>query len=423
MRAAADAALVDSLNEGTTAEHIPSIFVPALAGLCVIHTISPEEEYPRVAAVAGASAEESLVWDLDFRDPQNPTHADSVWEIVRSGRSLVYPPARAAFMTGAARDAERTRLFDTLQRLGGGSAMVVPLKGRERILGAVSLFTGTPAWRYTADDLRLAEELANRAAIALENAERYRRLHEAFQAREEHLAGITHDLRSPLTKIALIAELLEPCLAARDPVDEVAVEWLGRIGNTTKQMVGQIDELLTLHWAEAGCDIELERHEVDLVSLVEREVEVQRRMTRVQSIDFQTALPALVGYWDAGRLERVISNVVENAVKYTPDGGTIRITVAAVRAGMERYATLTVEDEGIGIPEQDLPHVFEPFFRATNAAMYSTGSGIGLAVSRRIVEQHAGSLTLTSTVGVGTRICLQLPLTEGPAIPHALGAA
>jgi signal transduction histidine kinase len=125
----------------------------------------------------------------------------------------------------------------------------------------------------------------------------------------------------------------------------------------------------------------------------------------------------LLGIWDGARLERVLENLLSNASKYSAPDTTIRITVARDDSGSQATAVLTVQDQGIGIPLHDLPQIFAPFYRGSNVARQTLGTGIGLYGARANVEQQGGTLELESTEGRGTTVTVRLPLTDESARP------
>ena len=122
-----------------------------------------------------------------------------------------------------------------------------------------------------------------------------------------------------------------------------------------------------------------------------------------------TAVDTLMGFWDAPRLERVLGNLLGNAIKYSPEGGEITIRIAREENGDAEVAVLSVEDHGVGIPQADLSLIFERFRRAGNVESFA-GSGIGLAGAKRIVELHGGTITVTSTEGQGSTFTVRLPI-------------
>jgi signal transduction histidine kinase len=137
-------------------------------------------------------------------------------------------------------------------------------------------------------------------------------------------------------------------------------------------------------------------------------------MTDDHALRVVTATPELVGDWDRQRLIRVVENLLNNAIKYSPEGGEVIVFVAQDESG---DAVVRVQDRGIGIPAKDLPHIFERFYRAGNAAGRMAGTGIGLAGARQIVERHGGTVTVESEEGVGSVFTLRLPLHSPDRVP------
>ena len=171
-----------------------------------------------------------------------------------------------------------------------------------------------------------------------------------------------------------------------------------------------INELLDSAIVQAGQQLELRPQPTDLVALARRCVAEQQQATSTHDIQLETTLNTLVGEWDALRLERVLNNLLTNAVKYSPDGGTITVSVVRRRHDGRDWAELAVRDEGLGIPAADLPRLFERFHRAANVARHIAGIGIGLTGSRQIVEQHGGTLTVESQESVGSTFTMRVPL-------------
>jgi signal transduction histidine kinase len=157
--------------------------------------------------------------------------------------------------------------------------------------------------------------------------------------------------------------------------------------------------------------LELNCQPTDLTELVTRAVAESQATTEQQHLQLE-AVPTLVGEWDTARLERVVANLLDNAVKYSGDAKQIIVNLTRDDAGAEPLAVLTVQDFGIGIPAEDLPRIFERFHRGSNVGGVATGSGLGLAGARQIVGQHGGTLTVASQVGQGSTFTVRLPLTS-----------
>jgi PAS domain S-box-containing protein len=219
-----------------------------------------------------------------------------------------------------------------------------------------------------------------------------------------------HDLKNPLTAIKAHTQLLHRRVAQGAVTDrEQLMRGLSAIDTSTSAMDRLIDAMVDAARLRAGHDLQLQRQPTDLVALAIQAIEAAQQISEAHTICLETALPALVGEWDAPRLERVLSNVLGNAIKYSPDGGPIVVRIDRRDTETMQWAIVSVADQGVGVPAGDLPHVFERFHRGTNVGRIA-GSGIGLAGSKGIVEQHGGTVDIESAEGIGTTITLQLPI-------------
>src|SRR5207237_8941238 len=183
-----------------------------------------------------------------------------------------------------------------------------------------------------------------------------------------------------------------------------------RIDATIMRMTRLIDSLLDMTRTQMGQPLPLDRRPVDLVALARRVVVEQQQSTERHQLCLDVAVPELVGMWDAARLERLLENLLNNAVKYSPEGGDVTLTVRPEAEAGEPWAVLVVQDRGMGIPAADLPHIFERFQRSRNVKGQIAGTGIGLVAVRQFVEQHGGRVTVDSHEGRGTTVTVRLPL-------------
>lgn len=262
----------------------------------------------------------------------------------------------------------------------------------------------------TSDLQQANEELAR--AIA--------RTEEAVHVRDELLSVVSHDLKNPLAAIMGNTQMLERRLARLSAVGPVeAVQFLAlveRIDRSAKKMHTLVDELLDFGRLQAGQSLTLQLRPSDLVELVRQVIEEQQQSTRYHRIKLHAEVPALVAPVDVQRLERVLSNLLANAIKYSPNGGDIDVTVSQeaeeaprnVQAG--GWAIISVHDRGLGIAPQEIQHIFEWFRRAQQYAGRISGAGIGLASAHQIVEQHKGTILVESKEGEGSTFTLRLPL-------------
>ena len=301
-----------------------------------------------------------------------------------------------------------------LRQLGHSAALVVPLTARGQTLGAMSIGPDE-AGRY-ADWVRpTAERLARIAALAIDNARLYRQAQDSIRTRDEFLASATHDLKTPLTAISGLAQVLERRAARLDSADgERLRAGLVKINRVTLRMTALINELMDVAQLRVGRRLVLERHPTDLVELAGQLAAEAALTTSSHRIAVDSDVESLVGQWDAFRLERFIGNLLTNAIKYSPEGGDVRVEVRAEQRDDAPWAVVSVRDQGIGIPAADLPRIFERFHRGRNALGRIRGAGIGLFGARQIVGQHGGTIGVESREGEGSTFTVALPL-EAPA--------
>jgi signal transduction histidine kinase len=177
-------------------------------------------------------------------------------------------------------------------------------------------------------------------------------------------------------------------------------------------MTRRIRQLADVARIRLGGTLRLHRAPADLVALAQELSTLHGQTTTRCTIVVETTLPQLIGRWDRDLLERVLDNLLTNAIKYSPEGGTITVQIGTEIAGDQANAVLSVTDHGVGIPATDMPFVFDRFRRGSNVVNRIAGSGVGLAGTKLIVEEHGGTINITSTVGQGTTVTVRLPYDE-----------
>ncbi|MBK9713394.1 MAG: HAMP domain-containing histidine kinase [Kouleothrix sp.] len=190
-------------------------------------------------------------------------------------------------------------------------------------------------------------------------------------------------------------------------------DYASKIDDAATRMMDLLNDVLDLARLQGGQQLELERQPTDLVALARQVATGQQQTTDRHRILVQAPVAELVGLWDAARLERALANLVSNAIKYSPHGGEVCLAIEQERRDDGAWAVLHVQDYGIGIPEADLPHVFDRFHRGANVFGQISGTGLGLASARQIIEQHRGMIGVASAEGRGARFTLRLPLVTG----------
>jgi len=233
--------------------------------------------------------------------------------------------------------------------------------------------------------------------------------YQASRLRDHLLASASHDVRSPLASAKLLIHLLQR-QADRGTIEPGHLrERLDLIGANLDRVSALIGELLDVARLQGGSPLELHTAPMDLVPLVRRLVAGSRETAGDGRIALLADQESLLGDWDASRLERALQNLVNNAIQYSSAGSEVLIRLTREQGDHQPRAVISVEDRGLGIPREDLPHIFEWFRRGRNV-QHISGTGVGLASAKQVVEQHGGSLEVRSNPGGGTTFTMRLPL-------------
>jgi signal transduction histidine kinase len=296
--------------------------------------------------------------------------------------------------------------------------ILLPLAGQKSTFAVLGIKRGSAAPPFSADDRTLIEALGSRAAMALENANLYKDLERADRQKNEFLSMLAHELRNPLAPIRTAVDVLR---LKGDGQPEI--EWAREIINRqTKHLVRLVDDLLDVSRITGG-KIRLDLEVLNAASVVAAAVETSRPLIEESGHQMTVTLPE-EPVWvrcDRVRLAQVLSNLLNNAAKYTQRGGLIALTVE--RSGGE--AVFRVADNGIGISAEMLPKVFELFTQVERSLDRSQGGlGVGLTVVKRLVEMHGGRVEAASSgAGGGSEFTVRLPAIESPPDPEAVADA
>jgi signal transduction histidine kinase len=300
---------------------------------------------------------------------------------------------------------------ERLKKEGIEAMLSVPLVGKRGPLGVLRAY-GAEGHRFTEGDAAFLEMVAAQGVVAIENAQAYKLLAEMNQEKSKFARITTHELRAPAKVTQSLLTALSDGYAG--PLTEAQRDLVGRARRRVQLLQTLVDDLLDLASGKA----DLRRAERRAVSLSAATRELATRFeagAREKQLALKVEVPEdpLNVFTDPADIDRILTNLVSNAVKYTPAGSvTVRLTGEAGRARLE------VSDTGIGISPDALEHVFEEFYRATNAkAMEEAGTGLGLSIVKDLVDRYGGRIDVTSTLGQGTTFTVALPLMQGEVPP------
>jgi PAS domain S-box-containing protein len=399
-------ALSTSLEYETTLGKMMRLIIPRQADWCTINTIESSGKINRLA-VAHRNPDKQQVLEA-IRERGFLPHGDDTHPLTRAlkdGKPQLHTHVTNDMLERMARSTEH---MDLVRQLNPTSVMLVPLVARGRAFGIVTFGMSDSGRRYTEDDLQLAMEVAHRAAVSIDNAHLYQEAQEAARAREEFVSLVSHELKTPLTVIKGYIQVMERYLERPD--------WeRDRIRTSRERLSTQVDrlELLVADILDVS---RMQRGRLDLnvipdTDLVDLARQVMDRFDDAleRRPDHQMIIEAdgpVLGCWDPLRLDQVFSNLLSNALKYSPDGGAILVTISSD----DSHANVSVQDNGVGISAEEKDQLFQPFQRGAAAARGISGTGLGLYITRQIIEQHGGTIGVDSSPEHKTTFRFTLPL-------------
>lgn len=404
---------------------VAGLIVPDMADWCVVDRVveSPAGGYriERVAAGHVDPSKSALIKEIEKFPPQ----LEETWGAARVIKTGV-PEVIAYLPNDELPSRARTpRHLELLEALGLQSLLVVPLVARGRTIGAISMVFGPSGRRYELRDLQFATEVASRCSIALENARLFYESQRDVRVREDLLAIVSHDLRSPLSSILLSTELLAYSnLPANLPakLPEESRKWIDKIVENIRHAATHMQRLI-------GDLLDFAKIQAGTFSVAPKPIVVDELMARFaesiipeakkKKLEFRLELardlPEI--QCDPDRLHQVLANLVGNAIKFTPSGGSVRLKAHPFFGGIH----ISVQDTGPGLSPEQLAHVFERYWQADMARR--GGAGLGLSISKGIVQAHGGRIWAECELGKGCTFHFILPQHARPQIPKGERAA
>jgi len=398
--AEAGVSLASTLEYEKTLTGIADLAVKDFADFCIIDVL--EDNCLRRVRVSSRNPSRQDACDTLRRSRSDPGRAPLVWPALQEKKAILFDEVTPELMASWAQSDEELR---SLQELQATSVLVAPLFEFGKVSGVITFISAASSPAYGQEDLRFSEEFTNLASLEINNARLYRVAEQAIQAREQMLAVVAHDLRTPLSNISLMAALLRRC--GKEP-ERRSARPAEAIERAVARMDRIIQDLLDVARLEAG-QLSVEQSRVPAGRVVSDSVEAQELLASSASIELRLDVaPDVHQVWgDLDRLLQVFDNLIGNAIKFTPPDG--RILVGA--APREGEILFWVADTGPGIAARDLPHLFERFWQQRKADRH--GAGLGLFIVKGIVEAHGGRIWAESTVGRGSTFFFTIPTASG----------
>jgi len=405
------AELAASLEYETTLQNVARLVVSDFADWCFVDVVDRQGRVRDVAIAHRDQDKEEVARTLVRKLPQLPSAPHGVARVLRtlqpeSHTSEVDEPPPLGHYLGA-------EYPDALRELGARSYICVPMVAHEKAIGAVTYVRGPESTPYTNRDLGLAQELARRAGTAIENARLHREAAEAVRERDELLAIFSHDVRN------LINTVMHNVDTLREHGDgKVDAECLTRISRAANRMKQLVDDTLDVSRVEAtGLQVDLHPQEVE--ALVSDAVDAIWSTARAKNVHVDSRVASgLRLLCDPTRIFQALVNLLDNAIRYSPSGGRV-----VVEAQPEQHnVRFSVSDAGPGIPEEDLPHIFDRFWQGRSQRR--AGAGLGLTIVKGVVDAHGGRIWVDTEQGKGTTFRFIIPLSSvaAPAAPAARGS-
>ena len=394
------AVLSSSLDTRTIVSALARVCVADMADWAEIYLVDPAGAVRRLETAHCEPSKAALVSELG-NTPIPPDQHHPVLDALRTRKPILVETVDDDLRASVIVDPRDTTI---IEELGIASLMVMPMVARDRALGAMTLISADSTRRFTEEDLALAEDIAARAALALDNALLFEEARRANQTKVDYLAVVSHDLRTPLNAIIGYAELLS--MGIPEPVPAAARERLRRIRTAGGHLLYLLDALLDFARVEAGHE-QMHVQEVDVRTIVREMAAVVEPLASAADLKFTLDEPTdpVMIRTDPDKVRQVLVNLGGNAVKYT-EAGEVRVVLREAGG----HAVIRVSDTGIGVAADHLEQIFEPFWQVDSRQRgHEGGTGLGLSVVRGLVRLLGGEISVESAPGKGSTFTVRIP--------------
>ncbi|GJL65895.1 MAG: hypothetical protein NPIRA05_08660 [Nitrospirales bacterium] len=417
--------MTSSLDPGTVLDRVLDLLVKNLGfQRTLLMLYDPERQRAYGARIAGVTPEVAESAHAASIPIQNDETLPST--VILSGKQALIPDLEDSM------DCMDPRLFQLAKHMEATSFILVPLTCQHRIVGFAGACRGPTL--CTQEDLELLSTIGHQVGVAIDNAQAYQqletmmatleqrvldrttelrnaneKLQELDQLKSAMVRSVSHELRTPLAAIKMHVDNLMD--GGTGSLQDAQKDLLMRVQSSTERLRHMINEMLDLSRLESGYTT-LQQREVRFHAVLDDVIENLQPLTMPRHLDIDTQLhPDLPPLWvDEDKLHQILMNLIHNAVKFSSDYGTIRITTDL----KQDFVQVCVADHGSGVSSDEIEHIFLPFYRSSNASFPNRGAGLGLAISKSLIEMHGGTLWVHSLAGQGSQFFFTLPLARTP---------
>jgi signal transduction histidine kinase/DNA-binding response OmpR family regulator len=394
--------LASSLDDQKTLESIARLAVPKFADWCVVDLIE-EGKLRRFAMSHTDPSKEAIARALQRRYPSSLENPFGIPKVLKTGSPEIYPEILDSIVRTTFQDEE---YWQVLRRIGLTSAMIVPLKVQNRILGVMTFVCGESGRVYGKRDLSMAQELAFRATLAVDNARLYSEAQEASMIKSQFISNVSHELRTPLNAIIGYNSLILD--GTYGPLPEYLKDPLEGVQRNADDLLLLVNDVLDLAKIEAG-RISVQVKEVNLTSVIESVLSGMRPLLEEKAlhIRFMKAEDFPLIHTDPERVKQIIVNLLSNAVKFTDEG---EITITTKNLAEQENIEIAVKDTGVGMKPEELSKIFDSFYQVDGSATRKVGGvGLGLAIVKELIKLLDGKIEVESIYQQGSLFSVFLP--------------
>lgn len=398
--------LSSTLDYRTTLTTIANLAVPHVADWCAVDILDEKGKLKQVAVAHKNPKKVKWAKELRLKQPVDMDAKTGVANVLRTNKSELYSIVTDEMLRAVSKTKKEYELY---KNIGFTSAIVVPIRSHKQPVGAITFVTAETNRHYNEADLLMAEELATRASVAIQNAKLYKGSQEAITLRDDFISVASHELKTPITSVKMFTQILKK--HSEQIGDNKAVSHLTKMDRQINKLTELVYDLLNVSKIQAG-RMEFRIEKFDFDRMVKEVVDILQQSETKHKIIVRGKTGKKV-HGDSERIGQVLNNLVSNAIKYSPKSDTVEVTLRADA----KNVTVAVRDFGIGMEKAHFGRIFERFYRVYDATDKTfPGLGIGLYISSEIIKRHGGKVWVESHVGEGSTFYFSVPIFAKPIV-------